>query len=145
MTDNDEFRPRSVAKGDDLPPIIDLEKIEFPSDDLTIRTIRRTHVEEFDGGLGSRFFRHHGRWAADATIGALIFLERLLATLAFEEALGLAPSIDLGRDDKQAHVEELEGLYVRYGLAPGKAAAGELIRGVERQALEQARGAGHGR
>src|SRR5581483_7356894 len=134
MTDNDKVCPHPAAGDPDLPPIIDLEKVDFPSDALTIRTLRRAHVEEFDGTLGSKFFRHHGRWAADATIGLMIFIERFLATDAFEAALGLPRTADVCADDKEAHVEELEAFYTRYGLAEGPAAARELIRGIERQA-----------
>jgi len=139
MTDNDKFRPHSAAGDSDLPPIIDLERIDFPSDGLTIRTLRRTHIEDFDVHLTNSFFRNPDRWSADATIGLMIFTERFLATDAFEAALGLPRTADLSPDDRKAHFEELEAFYIRYGLAEGPAAAREKIRGIERQAVEQAR------
>jgi hypothetical protein len=144
MTDNERLPPRAFDDSE-LPPIVNTEKINFPSDSLTIGTLRRTHIEEFDGGLGSGFFRSKERWAADATIGALIFLERFLATDAFEAALGLRRTIDMDKDDRQLHVIELAALYVHYGLAKGDGAARELIRGIERQAVEQARQASRSR
>lgn len=119
-------------------PTLDLSGVRFPSDDLTIRTLRQTHSDLFDIGIVNgenaqpKFFFHssHGGHATD-TVAAMLYCERLIATDAYAAAKGV-DGMETGAtlDDFK---EELTKLYARYGISNGPHHAAELIRDIERQ------------
>jgi hypothetical protein len=117
---------------------LDLSEIAFPSDGLSIGTIRNAHRELFDVGFGEGadgqpIFLLNGDNAGNAgdTVGSMLYWERQIAVRAYAAALGLdAPWTGLDTDSMK---DELSGLYEQYGIA-GKHQAAELIRGIEQRA-----------
>ncbi len=114
-----------------------LQAMQFPSDDLRIGDLRRIHPEQFDDGKVPNFFHETGE--ADMTIGHMLYLERELAQVAFQDATGNRDYIDDPLVDRAASTEELSELYIRYGLAGGPREARLLIQGIEEKAAEQGR------
>jgi hypothetical protein len=125
----------------DPTPQIDFSQIEFPSDRLTIRDLRRAFPHAFDlpGQEAHRSQeRGYGRQSVGDALDGIIDAERLLAGRAFKEALGEPYSND---EAAQARWDIIEGLvsdYRRAGLASGEHQSNELIRGIESQAADQA-------
>lgn len=119
-------------------PTLDLSGVRFPSDNLTIRTLRQARPDLFDIGIGNgdnaqpKFFFHasHGGHATD-TVAAMLFCERLIATDAYAAAKGV-DGVYTGTTIDEFK-EELTQLYARYGISHGPLHAAELIRDIERQ------------
>lgn len=113
---------------------IDLTKIDFPTDRLTIKDWRRMFSDDFD----SRDITPSYVPALDK-LAELLTGERLLAISLYEEARGIeGDEFALRGDDLKESVDELGDDYLKFGLATGPAQARELARSVERQALQQA-------
>lgn len=115
-------------------PEIDLTKIAFPSDGMTLKDIRRIWPDFVDAGEVTIFSRNVG--PAD-WVFAMLTMERDLARATY--------ALKLGSNNKCVHSdnvtelgEDLSGLYVEYGIANGPSTANELIRGIESQANMQA-------
>lgn len=123
--------------------------IAFPSDNLTIRDLRRAHPDQFDVDDGPDFFDHVGEnILADDTIGTMLYVERLLARGAYEEARGNRDYLLKKQAvEREGLIAELAEDYMRYGLASGPQHAQQLIRDFEAQAAAQAvkPGTGKGR
>jgi hypothetical protein len=116
---------------------LDLTKMEFPSDRLTVGAIRRMDAKVF------ATFRH----GEHDYLGRLEFFQTLalemdLAVLAFAKAAGAAPP-DLGvsRDDI---IEQLLIDYEKLGFGSGPASRQALIQKIESDAAAQARSAENG-
>jgi hypothetical protein len=123
------------AMSDDLE--IDLTKIEFPSDGMTIKQIRTLHPEQVDAKIDpSLFGGPHGSQDADNTVGLLLFTERLVAKRAFDDTLA-RKSDELFTLTEYA--DDLAEMYMRHGIASGSHHAQQLIRHIESQAAAQAR------
>jgi hypothetical protein len=121
-------------------PTIDLSGLDFPSDHLTVKALREAHRDQFDQDFNPTYFRQ--RWSPDSgerTVGLMLYLERVLAASAFNQAVGGQNEVVTGFD-RNTFVEELTAFYVRYGLATGGHHAEQLIRGMESEAAAQARG-----
>jgi hypothetical protein len=138
----------SNSAGDNLPAI-DFRRIAFPSDGLTVGVLRRLFPKQFDSEpdtsffSGSPFRSAHGLEHAEDAVGGMLYMERQLALSAFSLTVGDPhPKRSLAPEDRDDYAAELGQLYVRYGIAPGNAAAQQLIRSIESQAIAQA--AGHG-
>lgn len=116
---------------------IDFKSIAFPSDRVTVADLRRAHPERFDAEGGDLF-----EPAASGRcfyLELILFMERLLARAAFEEALGDSGGILGTRGlDRDGCVEELTEYYRLYRVADGRHATEELVRGIESQAAAQA-------
>lgn len=117
---------------------IDYSSISFPSDSVTVATIRRVHPGRFDIEDGRRF--RGVQDDPDFSLGTAMYLERLLARAAFETASGgpgdhLAGS-GLTRDDC---LRDLTHFYRTYGVADGRHQVDQLVRRVETQAADQVR------
>ena len=95
-------------------PHIDLLKIAFPTDNLTIKAIRQ-QFPEIDGDRLYDF--------DDIELPGMLSLERDLATAAFDAVLGRR-TVDITVEDRRM----LGKVYVRYGLASGPHHAKQLIR-----------------
>jgi hypothetical protein len=123
---------------------LDVRGIRFPSDRLTIATLRQSHPELFDADVvvngavaQPRFFfdADDGGHATDM-VASMLYEERLIAALAFASETGRALSVTgIPLDELK---DELAGQYLRYGLASGAHQAAELIRDIERQGRELA-------
>jgi len=118
---------------------LDFSGLNFPSDSLTIRTLRTVHREWFDKGFavgGGKeqpqfFFKPALHDHAQVILGGILYIERLLAAFAFAESAGVElPPGQVSLPDLE---EELSDKYVRYGLASGPKQAAELLRSVKRQ------------
>jgi hypothetical protein len=116
---------------------------DFPSDKLTVRELRRLHPEQLD--------RREPEWATHdnslyAKLSELIFCERVFASNTYDQARGQYREGGIYEEDLELVREELAGVYIKFGLASGKVHAEELVRSVEREALQQAaRHGGQGR
>jgi hypothetical protein len=131
-------------------PAIDFTLIDFPTDHLTVKDLRKRWPHGFDtspppgqrfddGEIGLRLGPYR-RKNLDDILGSTIDTERELAELAFCATLGREPPEPLrgdGRRDESA--ELLAHTYVGYGLATGDHHAMELIRDIEAQGAAQAR------
>jgi hypothetical protein len=120
-------------------PDIDFTKIDFPSDGLTIKTLRRLHPDDFDTEPDAchRLVEDvAGR--ANQNLMTMLDAERFVAQAAFAKASSVqwTPG-DI--EDAQISAARAATLYVHYGLASGPQHAQQLIRGIETQAAEQAR------
>jgi hypothetical protein len=109
-------------------PQLDITKISFPSDALTIGQMRRHFPEVFDSGRNDLDFD-------DIELYGLLSVERDLAIAAFEEASGRrTPAVMSGEETSM-----LVDLYVRYHIASGPHHAEELIRAFQQTAVDQVR------
>jgi hypothetical protein len=120
-------------------PKIDFTKIDFPSDGLTVKTLRKVHPDQIDADAFPSLFSQGNRGSADNLLGNLLHDERTIAEAAFNGALGKPPHEFLGKQELQSYADELSDIYTQYGLATGKHHAQELIRGIEAQGIAQAR------
>jgi hypothetical protein len=121
-------------------PDIDFTQVDFPSDRLTIKTVRRLHPDDFDTHPEAchRLVENvAGR--ANQGLMTMIHAERMVAEGAFLEARGVQCDPDYLKD-KQGFAEDAAKYYVQYGLASGPHHADQLIRDIESQAADQARG-----
>lgn len=128
-------------------PVIDFRRIAFPSDGLTVGVLRRLFPKQFDTEPNPSFFSSspfrsaHGLEHVDDAVGGMLYVERKMALSAFSLAIGDShPERSLAPEVRDDYASELVQFYVRYGIAPGKAAAEQLIRTIESQAAAQAPG-----
>ncbi len=123
---------------------VDYTSIDFPSDKLSVRDLRRAHPDQFDVEGEPRFFQPDG--LAEEVVGGMIGHERILARGAYEAVRGdpnyLVNEYDVDRD---TFIDELTAMYTPYGLASGPEAARLLIERFEAQAAGQAAGPQAGR
>jgi hypothetical protein len=115
-------------------PHVDLTKIDFPSDGISFKHLRRIHADLFDRQDGvSGFFDH----LSATELEPLVSGERRLARHAFNAALGRQEPEPHGGWEEERQV--LSEILVCYGLAGGPHQAEQLIRGFEQAAAEQAK------
>jgi hypothetical protein len=122
-------------------PKIDFIRIDFPSDKITIKDLRKLHPDQVDADESPTLFDPplsdgSPRTIADDTIGQMLYTERLIAKEVFNEALGRQSQELFSREEYTA---ELAASYARYGVATGPHHAEQLVRGIETQASAQAR------
>lgn len=122
-------------------PKIDFTVIDFPTDKITVKDVRRAYKLGYDLWWESRFDDHIGEYrrhmSLDDAIDALIHYERDYAEQAFLQALGVP--VREGREYVlQDVVDTVRSEYLKLGLATGDHQVAELVRGVERQAVAQA-------
>lgn len=126
-------------------PGMDLARIAFPSDKITLADLRRVHAKEFDA-RGRNFFdgpkmgRPVEDWPQEA-LSDMLSIERLIARMVFESARQGKPQASLltsrWEDDIEL-VDLLSRYYMRYGLARGPQDAWLLIGSIEEQATKLA-------
>jgi len=138
----------TVSRGafsDDEFSKLDLSVLTFPSDALSIGQLRRAHAKLFDIGFGVAdesqplfFFKiAEGDSAADI-VAEMLQCERLIAVDAYSKQRGVAaPDMFVSLDDLK---QQLSATYVEYGIAQGSHHAAELIRNIERQGSDLAKG-----
>lgn len=139
QTDDQTDRPPAAA------PSIDLARLEFPSDKITLADLRRVHRREFDT-MSVNFFdgAKMGRKADDwpqEPLAEMLSIERIIARMAFESAARGGPQgsvLTSGSEDDVELVGTLSEYYRRYGVAHGPHEARLLIGSIEEQAAKQA-------
>lgn len=119
----------------DQDPQLDLTKIAFPTDRLSIKELRKLYPAEFDAEALTQF---NHRPAAE--LNATFSVERAVAKAAFEATLGRASP--QAQNEYAMDREELADSLVQYGLASGPHQAEQLIRNIEAQAVAQAKAFG---
>jgi hypothetical protein len=120
-------------------PEIDLTKMVFPSDGMSIKAMRRLWPEAVDTGERVNLFSNPTGGRAGEILFTMLMMERDLARAMFGLEFGREPSIMYADDDVKLLAEDLSHLYTRVGIADGSISAKELIRGIESQAVAQAR------
>jgi hypothetical protein len=116
-------------------PDIDFTTLDFPTDTISIKDMRRRHPDRFD----VRRPEH-----ADKTgslyekLSDLIFCERAFSANTYDQARGKYRNDGLYGEDLEIVREGLAKDYIGFGLAAGRAQAEEFVRSVERQVLQQA-------
>ena len=129
----------------DTDPAIDLTKIEFPTDNLTLKMVRKAYPQGFDVEPPPDFALDRLRrrplrcQSLDNILAFIIDFERILADMAFKRARGQSVEHADGNRDRETIMDNLGSDYVRLGLAHGKHEAHEMLRGIEAQAAAQAR------
>lgn len=116
---------------------LDLSKFAFPSDKITIGTLRKLHPEDFDAEMDScvRVFATslgESERKTSQDMCDLLYLERFCAACAVAKAKGDTFGVP-GLDENES-IDELKQLYVKYGLASGPQHAEQLIRSIDSQA-----------
>lgn len=129
----------------DTEPAIDLTKIEFPTDKLTVKMVRKAYPQGFDvepspNSVVDRLRRRPlRRESLDNILACIVDFERILADVAFKTARGQSVEDADGSRDRETIFYNLGSDYVRLGLARGEHEAHEMLRGIEAQATAQAR------
>lgn len=114
-------------------PAIDIARISFPSDRLTVKAIRVAEPNLFD---------HPDVWVRSAAGDDSNFLlmlrdERAIAYKAFAKTLGLPARVSSSHRNDIVH--SLAEEYSRLGLSTGPKHTVQLIRDIEAQAIAQAK------
>jgi hypothetical protein len=131
-------------------PQLDLTKINFPTDRLSIKDLRTMFPEGFDRldqwgrADGAEFFRDQSDRGYEILIW-MLNTERKVAELAFNRATGRPQPEDRSERSPgwvEEEKEELIELLVKYGLATGPRHAEQQVRDIESQAATQAIGFG---
>ena len=128
---------------------VDFSPIEFPSDRISIKTLRQVHPDLFDKGFADehndddqpQFFYndHHGSQLE--RLAEMLHYERLIAADAYAKATGLEmPERVEASELVLSAKEDLERHYKHFGIADGPNETKELTRGIERQARALAKG-----
>jgi hypothetical protein len=123
-------------------PEVDVTKIDFPSDGLTIKAIRRRWPESVDARRDDPY-RHGIPMPFASPVGELLHnmlvMERDLAKTTFGLEFGMEPEIDYAGDDIKLLSDDLSKLYVEIGIATGQHHADQIIRSIQSQVVAQAR------
>ena len=128
----------------DAIPTIDFTSIDFPTDRLTVKELRRLAPHGFDlpvvgTALGElREGTYYRRDSLDAILGEIVDVEREIAERAFHQALGTACPVHLMRGFPDAARECLAAAYLRLQIAGVDHQVEQLIRDIENQAAVQA-------
>ena len=123
---------------------IDLTQIEFPTDKLTVKVLRRAYPEGFDvepppDRVVMPFRRPLHRMSLDNVLSSIVNSERILAEMAFKAAMGQSVEGDDRQGGREIIIEDLGNDYIRLGLARGEHEAREMMGSIESQAAAQAR------
>lgn len=115
---------------------LNLTSVSFPSDSISIESLRRLFPNDFDVGITEGiqaqpkfFLLVENTINASNTLGNVLYCERLLAAWYYAKEKGIAPP-ETGLVDLQ---EELSENYCKLGIATGPHHAEELMRDIERQ------------
>jgi hypothetical protein len=116
---------------DRVSPRLDLSKMRFPTDRITIGQLR---AEQPDIYMSENLRRME---SVDANVFATMITEIEFAETAFAKALGLpAPH---PKESQQERISWLNDDYKRYGISTGAQATRQLAREIEKAAVEQAK------
>ncbi len=129
------------------PACLDLRKVEFPSDALSIKRLRQLFPEDFDRDEpwedGSCVFFSPGSPRCDQQLeqlNTLLMLERIVVQAAFYLQLGGAESFDpIELKNINDYKHDLEQHYQNFKLADSPETARLLIQQVEEEGIRHAR------
>jgi hypothetical protein len=140
-----------VADRDDDKVQLDFNRMEFPSDRITVREIRERepltseHIPDFDrNDRKNDALSPDGRLVPHPSIMTVMFYERLVALVAFDISMGKGPNLDdwcgpaMGMTPKE-HDDCLISAYMTYQMAGTTHEAKQLVRTIKEQAWAQAR------
>jgi hypothetical protein len=113
---------------------LDLGKISFPSDALTIGMIRKALPDLFLQDDPDFFKDEFG----SVEVSGILRSERILAQRAFASALG-RPDPYLEEPSRQEMIESLAESYKLFGLASGQQHTNQLVRAFENEAVDLAK------
>jgi hypothetical protein len=116
---------------------LDLKKIDFPSDNLRVKDLRRLHPHNIDARDHDSHFKL-GEGSVYDKLVDLINSERCLAINTYDESRKMHRDFGLYGEDLEGVRQDLVRSYIDYGIASGPAHAEQLIRSIESQALRQA-------
>jgi hypothetical protein len=121
-------------------PKIVFTKIEFPSDELTIQTLRRLSPDYFDAEPEAcgKLFSQSDVNNPMIEVARLLDAERMVAEVAYLKAVGIQCSA-VYLTDGQRCAEDAAELYAHFGIAKGQHHAEQLICNIQSQAADQAR------
>jgi hypothetical protein len=125
-------------------PKVDFTQIDFPSDELTVKVLRKAFPDGFDvdvakDSLSLSDDRAYVRRTMDDGLGGFIDVERMVAERAFKVALGQSVTGDPNISNKHELIDILVHRYKQFGLARGEHEALTMLRRIETQAEAQAR------
>ncbi|WP_337173567.1 hypothetical protein [Paludisphaera sp.] len=118
-------------------PKFEHERLDYPSDRVTIKMIRASKPSAFEK-IDSDFFFAEGLYNPRIGIGCMLEQERQIAHRAFAAAVGEPDPYadeDLSRKDL---IRMLTDEYKPLGLSSGIKHTEQLVRDIERQAVAQA-------
>jgi len=110
----------------------------LPGESSTILDLRRKHPDLFDVEGWPNHFNPLYQLSNDLL--DLLFTERALARMAYQEAIGKPEELLKGvyPHDREGFITDLVEYYTQYGLANGEHEARQLIRDFTGQAMRQA-------
>ena len=123
-----------MSSSDSPLDYVDYTAIDFPSDQISVRHLRRAHPERFDVEDGSRF-KHASGWPVEG----ILIAERYLARNAYEIAIGKARPLLSGSLSRDDCLEDLTKFYPKYDISSGPQHTEQLVRNIESQAANQAK------
>lgn len=126
---------------------LDLRKVEFPSDALSIKRLRQLFPQDFDRDEpwedGSCVFFSPGSPRCDQQLeqlNTLLMLERIVVQAAFHLQRGKEESFDPNQlKDIKDYKQRLEHHYQEFKLADSPETARLLVQEVEDEGIRQAR------
>lgn len=122
-----------------LEPLLDLAKIAFPTDRLSIKELRKLFPDEFDAGDDKRV-HYFDPYGPRRFLAFMLDTERDLARTTFDIAMGKANHID--KNTLKSIKKDLAALWIEHGLASGPHHARQQIRDIEAQVFEQTKSLG---
>jgi hypothetical protein len=118
-------------------PKFEHERLDYPSDRVTIQMIRASRPLSFEKIESDFFFASH-MYGPREGIGCMLSMERQLAHKAFAAAVGEPDPYPDEEESRQELVRMLTDSYKRVGLSSGIKHTEQLVRDIERQAVAQA-------
>jgi len=116
-----------------VPPQFELEKIDFPTDRITVGELRRRQPRIFN------FLTHHSEHIDNVLLAGTMAVEQELAFKAFARAAGL-PNPDLDPFTSASELMRmLDRDYRRHGISMGNQQTKQMVRTFEKAAAAQGR------
>jgi len=116
---------------------LDVTKLDLPSDKITVGTLRKRDPRVF-----ADYHTMMDTSIADISIGAVIATELVLARNAFLQASGIVSEDVIDPVQRREEIMNLNVDYCEHGISSGIRQTNELVRQLEHQATQQARGTG---
>lgn len=112
---------------------LDLSKINYPSDLLTIKAVRSIGSDIFATDSPLEIERNFGL----SDLASLLHWERALATLSYNSQQSITPTNEHGHSLSELR-SMLAEQYAVHGICSGQNHANELVKSIESQARSQA-------
>jgi hypothetical protein len=107
-------------------------------DEYSIERLRREYPDQFDVEGGTERFKV--LYEGTSAVLDVLWNERVLARMAYQEALGQPADLLLGvhPKDRPSYIEDIIKSYIHFGLAKGDQEARVLVQDFTAQAMAQA-------